>query len=37
MSIVSCETEDRVAIITINRPEVRNATLQPARRISVNR
>lgn len=25
MSVINCETEDQVAIITINRPEVRNA------------
>src|SRR5712691_13006203 len=30
MGIVNCETEDQVAIITINRPEVRNAIDRPA-------
>jgi enoyl-CoA hydratase len=30
MIIVNCETEDQVAIITINRPEVRNAIDRPA-------
>ena len=32
MSVVNCETEDQVAIITINRPEVRNAIDRPAAR-----
>lgn len=30
MGIVNCETEDQVAIVTINRPEVRNAIDRPA-------
>ena len=30
MSIINCETDDQVAIITINRPEVRNAIDCPA-------
>jgi enoyl-CoA hydratase len=30
MSLINCETEDQVAIITINRPEVRNAIDRPA-------
>src|SRR6266852_3785797 len=30
MSVINCETEDQVAIITINRPEVRNAIDRPA-------
>ena len=30
MSVINCETEDQVAIVTINRPEVRNAIDRPA-------
>ena len=30
MGIVNCETEDQVTIVTINRPEVRNAIDRPA-------
>jgi enoyl-CoA hydratase len=30
MGIVNCETEDLVEIVTINRPEVRNAIDRPA-------
>src|SRR5260370_14211220 len=30
MGVINCETEDQVAIVTINRPEVRNAIDRPA-------
>src|ERR1700674_5764809 len=30
MSLINCETEDQAAILTINRPEVRNALDRPA-------